>query len=64
MADSVTRKREVSALQEAMAELNLSSGIIVTRHEEEQIEVEVGEIEVIPVWRFLLMARVSEYHTP
>lgn len=49
-----TEKREVSALQEAMRELNLKSSIIVTRNEEKQIAVEAGTISVIPVWRFLL----------
>lgn len=49
-----TEKREVSALQEAMRELNLKSSIIVTRNEEKQIAVEAGTISVIPAWRFLL----------
>lgn len=54
MADPQTRKRETTALAEAMAELKLSQGIIVTRHEEEQIQVDSGTIDVVPVWRFLL----------
>ncbi|MBE0504665.1 MAG: ATP-binding protein [Desulfuromonadales bacterium] len=54
MADPQTRKREITALGEAMAELNLSSGTIVTRGEEEQIAVDAGKIDVIPAWRFLL----------
>lgn len=54
LADPQTRKREVAALGEAMAELNLKSGIIVTRNDEERIEVPAGRIEVIPAWRFLL----------
>lgn len=54
MADPQTRKREITALGEAMAELNLSSGTIVTRGEEEQITVDSGMIDVIPAWRFLL----------
>lgn len=52
--DRQTRAREVSALVEAMAELRLTSGIIVTRNEEERIELESGGIDVVPVWRFLL----------
>ena len=54
MADPQTRKRETAALADAMAELNLSLGFIVTRHEEEQIVVDSGTIQVIPAWRFLL----------
>lgn len=54
MADPQTRKRETAALADTMAELNLSLGFIVTRHEEEQIVVDSGTIQVIPAWRFLL----------
>lgn len=54
MAEPQTRKREVTALSEAMAELGLKAGTIVTRSEEEEIKVDGGKIEVVPVWRFLL----------
>jgi predicted AAA+ superfamily ATPase len=54
MADQKTRKREIVALAEAMTELKLSQGIIVTRNEEEQIQVDAGKIDVVPAWRFLL----------
>jgi uncharacterized protein len=54
MADQQTRKRETTALAEAMTELKLSQGIIVTRNEVEQIEVDSGKIDVVPAWRFLL----------
>lgn len=54
LASPPTRKREIAALEEAMAELNLPTGIIVTRHEEERIMLNVGTVEVIPAWRFLL----------
>jgi uncharacterized protein len=54
MAEPQTRKREVAALGEAMAELGLKAGTIVTRNEEEEIKVDAGKIEVVPVWRFLL----------
>jgi len=54
MAEPQTRKREVAALCEAMAELQLTEGIIVTRNEEEFIEAESGQISVVPAWRFLL----------
>lgn len=54
MADPQTRKREITALNEAMAELKLTSSTIVTRREEEQIQVDPGKIDVVPIWRFLL----------
>ncbi len=54
MVEPQTRKRELLALREAMAEYGLKSGIVVTRNEEDQIEVDAGKIEVVPVWRFLL----------
>jgi len=54
IADPQTRKREVAALEEAMAEVGLDEGVIVTRREHESIETDVGRIAVTPVWRFLL----------
>ena len=54
LADPQTKKREIAALHEAMTELNMTSGTIVTRHEEEQIQTEAGKIDVVPAWRFLL----------
>jgi hypothetical protein len=56
MADPQTRKREIEAITEAMTELKLTEGAIVTRGEEEQIQVESGKIHVVPAWRFLLMS--------
>ena len=49
-----TRKREVGALTEAMAEQHLDSGIIVTRNEEANIATGQGNIAVLPAWKFLL----------
>jgi len=37
-----------------MAELGLKSGTIVTRSEDEQIDVGGRAINVVPIWRFLL----------
>lgn len=54
-----TRKREIAALSEAMAELNLSVGTIVTRGEDEQIQVAPGKINVVPAWRFVLNLSAS-----
>lgn len=54
LVEPQTRKREIAALNEAMAELGIKTGTIVTRNEDEQIVLENKKIEVIPVWRFLL----------
>ena len=54
LVDPKTRKREVTAQTEEMIELGLNSATIVTRNEDEVIEVKGGNIEVIPAWRFLL----------
>jgi hypothetical protein len=54
LAAPQTRKRETAALVEAMMELNIKTGIIVTQNEEEKMETDNGTIDVIPVWRFLL----------
>lgn len=55
LQDPQTQKREVAALAEAMSELGVKSGRIVTRGEEKQIAVDAGVISVVPVWRFLLL---------
>jgi len=54
MADPQIRKREIAALGEAMLEMKMKSGTIVTRNEEEQIKVDAGGIAVVPAWNFLL----------
>ena len=54
LAEPRTRKREVTALAQAMAELGTRTGTVVTRDEGETIAVDAGSIEVVPAWRFLL----------
>ncbi len=54
LSDPKTRKREVTALREAMAEQGMVNAMIVTRDEEQEIDVEGGKIKVMPAWRFLL----------
>ncbi len=48
-----TRKREIAALSEAMADLDLKEGTIITRGEDEKIQLDSGTIHVVPAWRFL-----------
>ena len=54
LVDPRTRKREVAALNHAMAALGLREGTIVTRDEEETVPVDAGRIDFVPAWRFLL----------
>ncbi len=54
LAETQTRKREAAALSEAMTELGIKTGTIVTRNEDERIDTSGGTIEVVPIWRFLL----------
>jgi len=54
LADAQTKKRETAALKEAMTELKLKSGTIVTKNENGKIDTDSGIIEVVPIWRFLL----------
>jgi len=54
LADPRAKKREIRALSEAMSELKLTEGIVVTRSEEEKIRVTEGQINVLPAWRFFL----------
>jgi predicted AAA+ superfamily ATPase len=54
LLDPQTRKRELLALNEAMEEQNVSSAIIVTRREEDELSSELGQIRIIPIWKFCL----------
>ena len=54
LVDPSTKKREIAALTEAMEELGLQVGFVVTRAEQDQIVIAGGVIHVVPMWRFLL----------
>lgn len=47
MSDKDTFKREISALNEAMEELKLNSGIIVTRNQNDTVKVNAGNVNII-----------------
>ncbi|MFM9195990.1 MAG: ATP-binding protein [Planctomycetia bacterium] len=63
LATPATRKREVSALSEAMREWGCTTGTLVTRGEDGRIETDSGTIEVVPAWRFLLDLPDSPHST-
>ncbi len=50
--DPTIRQREVQALYEAMTELDISQGTIVTLEDQETIEGDAGVIRVLPAWMF------------
>ncbi len=54
--DPNTRKREITALRDAMAELDLSASEIVVREgaQVEETEIDGRHIRIVPAWRFLL----------
>ncbi len=49
-----TRKRELTAIEEAMGEISPATGLVVTRNETETLTTSAGPISVLPAWRFLL----------
>ncbi|NGX43504.1 MAG: hypothetical protein K940chlam7_01802 [Chlamydiae bacterium] len=54
LSDPKIRKREIEGLLEAMKAHNLMEGLIITENDEEQIEVENRQIQIIPIWKWLL----------
>jgi hypothetical protein len=54
LADPRVKQNEVHSLSEAMFELAVAEGTIVTWRTDETIPVGFGTIQVVPVWRFLL----------
>ena len=54
LADPRVKQSEVRSLSEAMVELAVAEGTIVTWRTDETIPVGFGTIHVMPVWRFLL----------
>ena len=54
LRDEETRKRELEALQKLPKRVPCSQRMILTFDEEETITDSYGDIEVIPVWKWLL----------
>lgn len=54
LSDPRTRKRELSALDDAMRDFGCKTGTIVTRGEDERIETDSGAVRAVPAWKFLL----------
>ena len=56
LANPTTRQREISALQHAMNELDVPKAMIITRSESEKLTFGSRTIEIVPVWKFLLLS--------
>lgn len=56
LGDPKVRKREQEGLLEAMNTYNLDKGLILTENEEEALQIEGRNIQVLPIWKWLLIA--------
>ncbi len=56
ISDFDTRKRELKAINVAAIHFNIKKAVIITYDEEEQIESNGVQIQVLPVWKWLLQA--------
>jgi len=59
MSDQDTRERELSALDEACQEFDLSEGFIITEGHEEEIHHQNLKIHCIPFWKWAALYNVS-----
>jgi uncharacterized protein len=55
MSEKEIEKREIEGLLEAMKLYNLSEGLIITENDEDLIEIENFKIQLIPIWKWLLI---------
>jgi len=49
-----TRKRELSSIATAMAELQVEKCILLTLNEYEEIQLSTGIVSVMPIWKYIL----------
>ncbi len=55
LQDEITRKREVSALLKLAEHYEIEKMLILTKGEEEEISISDETIEVLPIWKYLLL---------
>ena len=53
LAVEATLERELKALKQCMTDLGLTTGTIITLSREESLDTEVGQIKLVPLYRFL-----------
>lgn len=54
LKNSETYKREVNALLKLKTQVDVKTMLIITKDEEETIQLEGVEIQIVPIWKFLL----------
>ena len=54
MGEPSTRKREISALREAMAKFSCAEGFVITTRGESEERVPEGVIRIVPAWKWFL----------
>ncbi len=54
MEDPDTREREINGLLDACKKLNLDTGTIITRDEEDRVEINGVRVDILPAYKFLL----------
>lgn len=54
MLDNNNEKRELAGLLEAIEKFNLSTGLIITESQEEEIMFRGKKIKIVPAWKWLL----------
>lgn len=54
LSNPTTKKREIEGLLEAMRTYHLSEGICLTEYDEEIIQVDTFQIQILPIWKWLL----------
>jgi hypothetical protein len=50
-----TKKREITGLMEAMEKFKISSGLLLTEDEEDNMVLENYNISILPVWKWILL---------
>ncbi|MEW5818216.1 MAG: hypothetical protein AB1798_22860 [Spirochaetota bacterium] len=58
--DYSTRTGELSALMEALEELDVKKGYIITENDEEELTLNGKTVEVIPVYKWLLSSGTED----
>ncbi|MEX1190383.1 MAG: ATP-binding protein [Brumimicrobium sp.] len=54
MQNPETKNREVNALVSGMKELNITQSLIITMDETDEINMDAGNIQIIPAWKWLI----------
>lgn len=55
LSNETIRQREIEGLMEAMKTYNLNTGWILTENDEEHLQIENYSIQVMPIWKWLII---------